>query len=172
MFKTVETMAELPSPFDNVDVIEKFEQIREGSSNTEDNRKSHQMVEGSQSSETSSETTDNNKTVNSETPQGSLDITAADIDNIKYADSVNWAQNNNDNKGLQSTESNSSVNETTENTVETTSQDKLTHTYTKTGNQGVNTYAHDMNEFRTSIIDVVDQIINDTRLAELFFMVY
>ena len=85
LFKTVETMAELPSPFDNVDVIEKFEQIREGSSNTEDNRKSNQKVEGSQSSESNSETTENAKTINSETPQGSLDITAADINNVKFA---------------------------------------------------------------------------------------
>jgi hypothetical protein len=36
----------------------------------------------------------------------------------------------------------------------------------------VNTYAHDMNEFRTSIIDVVDQIVNDSRIRELFMLVY
>jgi hypothetical protein len=29
-----------------------------------------------------------------------------------------------------------------------------------------------MNEFRTSIIDVVDQIVNDRRIRELFMLVY
>lgn len=44
------------------------------------------------------------------------------------------------------------------------------HEYTKKGNQGVNTYAHDMIEFRGSIIDVDMMIIND--LNDLFILVY
>lgn len=44
------------------------------------------------------------------------------------------------------------------------------HEYRKKGNQGVNTYAHDMIEFRESIINVDMMIIND--LADLFILVY
>ena len=54
----------------------------------------------------------------------------------------------------------------------TESTDTVEHTYTKIGNQGVNTYAHDMNEFRTSIIDVVNEIINDKRINDLFMLVW
>ena len=46
------------------------------------------------------------------------------------------------------------------------------HTYTKKGNQGVNTYAHDMLEFRQTIVDYVERIVKDERLNELFMLVY
>lgn len=63
---------------------------------------------------------------------------------------------------------------TSETTNQSTSQSSGTtsHTFTKKGNQGVNTYAHDMIEFRKSFIDVVNEIINDKRINELFMLVY
>ena len=55
---------------------------------------------------------------------------------------------------------------------ESETSDNMELTYTKKGNQGVNTYAHDMIEFRTSIIDVVTQIIDDKRIKNLFMQVF
>lgn len=49
-------------------------------------------------------------------------------------------------------------------------ENNLTRTFTRKGNHGVNTYAHDMIEFRTSIIDVDMMIIED--LADLFLAIY
>ena len=54
--------------------------------------------------------------------------------------------------------------------VDSSSAGTVSHTLTRKGNQGVNTYAHDMIEFRQSIIDVDRQIIDD--LNDLFLMVY
>lgn len=160
LFKTVVTMAELPSPFDNVDVVETFEEDRTDKTTRE-----------SSSSATDSTTTENNVTsdnkhVQSQTGQGQLNIAAKNIDNVPYADQVDWGKDNSESNGTSS----SNGNTTAESTDETTQTTK--HTYKKTGNQGVNTYAHDMNEFRTSIIDVVDQIVNDPRINELFMLVY
>lgn len=154
LFKTVETMAELPSPFDNVDVVEKFEQTRTAtSSSTQDGTRT---TEGTDTVTRSG----SDKIKHSDTPQNSI----SDIDNYMsdYTETTNNGSDSNVSEGS----------EVTSNTGSSTATDTLSHTYTKTGNQGVNTYAHDMNEFRTSIIDVVDQIVNDARLNELFMMVY
>ena len=255
-FKTIEIMADLDNPFDNVDVTETFEQTTTNTTETEGSSESSQTSTGSQSgtmsqtgtgSQTASGTvtsegestqngttaqngtntqtttdngtssltnSDNSKTIKSETPQDSLSITAADIDNVAYADEVEWNQKNT--TGSTTNESTNTVNGTTKNdetttnatttsntdttsstTEDTTSSNSesssessassteagtssattdsrgtVKHTFTKKGNQGVNTYAHDMNEFRTSILDIVDHIINDSRLNELFMLVY
>ena len=58
------------------------------------------------------------------------------------------------------------------NTSQSTSQGITRQTSHRVGGQGVTTYARDMIEFRTSFIDVVNEIINDRRIAELFMLVY
>ena len=58
----------------------------------------------------------------------------------------------------------------TEGTTTEQSNNTIKHTLTRKGNQGVNTYAHDMIEFRQSFIDVDMMIINN--LQDLFLMVY
>jgi hypothetical protein len=71
------------------------------------------------------------------------------------------------------TSSNSSTNSntvTSSGDSATSNDETITHTTTKKGNQGVNTYAHDMIEFRQSIIDVDMMIIAD--LNCLFLGVY
>lgn len=176
LLKTVVIMAELPSPFDNVDVIEKYEETRTSTSN--DSGTSTSETTGSSETNVSSTGKNvddvHNKTVHSGTPANELSITSKDIDRVKYADEVSWDATDGTHNSEESSESSS--NDTQTSTGETqntrTSEDTVTHTFTKTGNQGVNTYAHDMNEFRTSIIDVVDQIIHDERLNELFMCVF
>lgn len=53
---------------------------------------------------------------------------------------------------------------------ETQNNGTVKHTLTRKGNQGVNTYAHDMIEFRNSFIDVDMMIIG--ALRDLFLMIY
>lgn len=160
LLKTVVTMAELPSPFDNVDVVETFEETRTDSATSESS------TTASDTTTTENNVTSTNKHVQSQTPQGQINIAAKDIDSVPYADQVDWGKDSSDSDG-----SSVSTGETTA-AGSNESTGTTQHTYTKKGNQGVNTYAHDMNEFRTSIIDVVDQIIHDDRIAELFMLVY
>ena len=164
LLKTVVTMAELPSPFDNVDVVETFEQTRKNDSTTDTTSSGN----ASDSTTTSSTADSDNKHVRSETPQGNLYIPSSNIDSVDYADEVTWGKDHSASSGT------SSSTGTTSGTTKVINggNEITTHTYTKKGNQGVNTYAHDMNEFRTTIIDVVDQIIRDPRVNELFMLVY
>lgn len=156
LFKTVVTMAELPSPFDNVDVVETFKQTSTGSGKT--------TSTGTTTADTQATMEDVEKNVHSDTPQGKLSITGKDIDKVDYADSAEWKKNESTSNGTSTT--------TGSQNAENVSSSSVEHTYTKVGNQGVNTYAHDMNEFRTSIMDVVDSIVNDRRIQELFMLVY
>lgn len=168
LYKSCEIMAELPSPFDNVDVVETYKE--EKTTEATANSSSNTEVNASDNSNSQSSVNSNSKSVKAGTPQSELDIPAQNIDSIKYADEVNWNKNNS--SDTSETSGNSNSESTSESTGETSSSEITEHTYTKKGNQGVNTYAHDMNEFRTSIIDVTNKIITDPRINELFMLVY
>lgn len=172
LFKTVVTMANLPSPFDNVDVVETFEEEKLNESTTDTTTGSTTTGTAQDTTTTEGDASSHNKHINSKTPQDKLSITAKGIDSVNYADEAQWNHDTSETSG--SSTSNGETFANTEGTSNVTSGGSETtrHTYTKKGNQGVNTYAHDMNEFRTSIIDVVDQIVNDSRIRELFMLVY
>ena len=180
LFKTVEIMAEIEDPFGNVDVTETFKQTVKGdtsssgsASNTANGTSTNTNTSGGTSS---NENTTYGKTVDSDTPQDQLSIGSKGIDSVDYASSAGWNQSDSDGTSShnESSEGSSTRNDTSESSTSesTESNSETEHTLHKKGNQGVNTYAHDMNEFRTSIIDVVNQILNDDRIAELFMMVY
>lgn len=148
MYKTVEIMNNLDNPFDNVDFVETYQSITKGSSS------------GSQTSNGSSQDSVENSSHTehrfSDTPQGTIDnlnkhLTEASVDDVS-------------NSGTSSTQSEG------QSSQESSNEGTNTYTLTKKGNQGVNTYAHDMIEFRQSIIDVDMMIIND--LNELFLGTY
>lgn len=200
LFKTIVTMAELPSPFDNVDIVETYEEQRTHSSESSGSSTNSQTGSGTQNGESTSDVngsssesgentanqTANGKHIESDTPQDSLSIGSDGINDVDYASKAQWNEDklNSESSSEVSRTNTEKVTGTTKNTTASTneetgsstatnaSSDTVSHTVTKKGNQGVNTYAHDMNEFRTSIIDVVEQIINDDRIAELFMMVY
>jgi hypothetical protein len=192
LFKTVEIMAELPSPFDNVDVVETFEEQKTNTSTSDTTTgsttsgTSNDSTQTTGTAEDSTQTTgtasSHNKHVNSKTPQDGISIPAEGIDSVDYADEAQWNKDTSTTGGTStsngstsgSSTSNGSTSETSEGSANVINEgsETTTHTYTKKGNQGVNTYAHDMNEFRTSIIDVMDQIVNDRRIRELFMLVY
>lgn len=162
MFKTIEIMADLENPFDNVDVTETFEETRketaEGESTTAGN------ATGTATSTTTANGTNKTTRKFSDTPQNRVD----NISNYlsEYEEGEGESEQTDTNNANNSTESMETANSTTER------EETTKHTYTKKGNQGVNTYAHDMNEFRTSIIDVVEKIINDKRVDSLFMQVW
>ena len=176
LFKTVEIMADLPSPFDNVDVTETFEQETTSKSESE-GTSTNNTTNDSESNGTSSATignTNNSKRVTSDTPQDEISIATENIEGVNYASQVEWVKNVSNGSEERNVTDSNSTEMTSEGSTSGSSETTGTvrHIFTKKGNQGVNTYAHDMNEFRTSIIDVVEQIINDERIGELFMMVY
>ena len=135
-------------------------------------------IVSSDNTETTSQVSSNTKTVKSDTPQDDLDI--SDIDSVTYASEAVWNRDTANNTGTSKGTAESDTTTTTETsgTADTTTagQSELTgelsHTFTKKGNQGVNTYAHDMNELRETFIDVTNRIINDERISELFMRVF
>ena len=172
LFKTIEIMAELPSPFDNVDIVETFEEEKTNNSTSSSDSESTTSSTANDNTTTTGTASSHNKHINSKTPQDKLSVPADGIDSVDYADEAQWNADQSTTGGTSS--SNGETSATSEESANVTNEGSETtrHTYTKKGNQGVNTYAHDMNEFRTSIIDVVDQIMNDPRIRELFMLVY
>lgn len=172
LYKTVVIMADIEDPFGNLDVVETFEQERKdttigsGTTEAETNR------EETETASADSRQTTYGKNIEVDTPQNRTTIPAKDIDTLVSASKGNW------NKDEAETETGSETGRTLKDTTtgSTTAENETTgttkHTVTRKGNQGVNTYAHDMNEFRTSIIDVTEQIITDARIQELFFAIY
>lgn len=172
LLKTVVTMANLPSPFDNVDVVETFEETRTDNSKTDGSATAKTASTANDNTTTGNDVESFSKQIKSSTPQEQLSIPAEGVDTVDYADEANWGRDKSHASGSSTSKSDSSVNSDTTSKTENNSSGTTKHTFTKKGNQGVNTYAHDMLEFRTAIIDVVDQIINDPRIAELFMLVY
>lgn len=169
---TVEIMALIDDPFGNVDVTETFKETREG--NEKINASGNTTEKNSSTAKTSDETTATShaKNVESETPQSVLNIPAKDIDSVGYADKVGWAESLGENSGNSSSEGSSEGETNSTNESNSDRTETVEHTFTKKGNQGVNTYAHDMIEFRESIIDVTMEIIEDVKIRELFMQVF
>lgn len=124
------------------------------------------------SATTNSETNTNgnseswDKSVTSDTPQSELSITNRNIDNVNYANNVNWNHTSAEDSGT--TEGNSTTTGTgreTENTVEGTVE-------TTKGNFGVTSAQDLIKKYREIIINIEQQIINDPRIQELFMLVY
>ena len=168
MYKTVETMFNIDDIFGNVNVTETFKEERSGTAKTTDSGSSTSSA--NDSSNTTSSVNSTSKTLESETPQGNISKTASQIDDVTHADKGTWTKNTSSDSAETSGQSSSNASSESESNSE--SSGIVEHTFTKKGNQGVNTYAHDMNEFRTSIIDVTNQILEDKRIKELFMQVY
>lgn len=156
LYKSVDIMNDVEDIFGNVNVTETYQETSQGNSTS--NVSSNSNTEGTSNVNTY------NKNVTSNTPQNELHTTPQDINNVLYADRVDWSSSNGDNNDTSSSE--------TESTSTGTTTGTTSHTMTKKGNQGVNTYAHDLLEFRELFINIEQMIINDKRIAELFMMVY
>lgn len=168
LFKTAEIMALIDDPFGNVDVTETYKETHGSTSKTNSTNSNKSNSTNSSKSET--ESTSDSKTLDSQTPKGNLDKTAADIDSITHADNANWNKtNSNDNSEI------SGESETIdEGESETNSENAGTveHTFHKKGNQGVNTYAHDMTELRGTVEDYKIQIVEHEKLRDCHMYVF
>lgn len=168
MYESVKLMDELDNPFDNVDVVETFEESTTNTGTHSDTSES--SVSGSvtkDESESKSETFKVDKEIRrSDTPQTSVSNLAQYLTNAEQEDQ------NNTNTGSASRESNDTSTSNAESSGSgTTSNEGTTrHTLTRKGNQGVNTYAHDIIEYRTALINVDMMIIDE--LKDLFLGVY
>lgn len=140
LYHTEQIMREIEDPFGNVDITETFEEKSEGSTTGE--------TSGDSSSTTAGGTTHKF----SNTPQGEI----SNLDAYLTEASVD------DNEETASAETSARSSGTEENTI--------TRTVHRKGNHGVNTYAHDMLEFRQTLINIDMQIIAD--LNCLFLGVY
>ena len=123
---------------------------------------------GSQSSSTSASatgsTTDESKTVTSDTPQNQLSITNKQIDNLDYASEASWGKNSNsttDNANSSTNASNSVIGNEKEGIVETTK-----------GNFGVVSAQDLIIKYRETILNIEQMIIHDPRIEELFMLIY
>lgn len=156
LFKSADIMNKIEDPFGNVDVEEKTIE----KTTTEATNK----AKADSSTESETNMNSNNKGISTSTPQGNTLVPAEDIDTISYADSVSWGKDKSSSDGLTSS--------TSESETEGKSDTDRELTYTKRGNQGVNTYAHDMIELRDVFLNIEMMIIEDKKISDLFMKVW
>lgn len=172
LFKSEDIMNGIEDPFGNVDIEEKFEEETKGNSSGSSTGKSNNTTNTTAESNTSTDMTTAGKNVNSKTPQSQLEITAKNIDSITYADNVAWNKDESNSTGTTNDRGSATSNSTSEGTTENNSSGTTKHTFTKKGNQGVNTYAHDMKELREIFRNIEEEIIHNPKIAELFYLVF
>lgn len=158
LYKSVDVMNGIDDIFGNLDVVESFEEETTGNSTSSSTNKV------TSTNETETDMTTSGRTVSSKTPQSQL--SAKTIDGITAASEMGWNENTDSSTSSSSDESNAT------NESEGQSTGKTTHTLSRKGNQGVNTYAHDMLEFRQLFINIEQQIINDPELVKCFMMIW
>ena len=184
LFKTEDVMNGLEDIFGNLDVIESFTETNTSSGNnslsgnTSSTNNTSTSTEASSSATSSATSQSNDKSVDSDTPQSQLGISNMNIDSVDYANNASWSKTNTSTSG---TDTGSSTTSGTSNTSGTSSNSEtatssktgsIEHTLTRKGNQGVNTYAHDMGELRNIFMNIINDILENPRLQELFMMIY
>lgn len=168
LYKTVEIMNNIEDPFGNVDIVETFEEETTGSASGSTSGQSSATSDTTSTGSSSDNKQSSEDRIHkfSNTPQGSISnldtyMTEGSIDDNGSTENIESSSTGTSNSESASTSSSDSQSE---------SSGYTKHTMTKKGNQGVNTYAHDMIEFRNSIIEVDMMIIN--QLQDLFLGVY
>jgi len=172
LFKSADVLNGIDDPFGNVDITESFEQTSTGESTSSSESNATSSSTSSGSSETNANQTTNDKAIKSLTPDGQLNIGTKDINSVSYGDEAGWTQNLSESSTNGSDSSEGSSESSSEGTSSSESKGTLKHTFTKVGNQGVNTYAHDLKELRETFLNIEQMIINDRRISELFMNVY
>lgn len=100
----------------------------------------------------------NGKSVNSQTPQNQLNISAKNIDNVDYADDASWTASNGTSTSNGSTTNSGQENESI---IENTK-----------GNFGVVSAQELILKYRETILNIEQMIIHDPRIEELFMLIY
>lgn len=176
LYESQALMQSIEDPFGNVDVTETFEQTSTGERSGSLNRSTSGSLDSTTTGSSDVTTTDTENNTGSSTkkfsntPQGSID----NLDSYLTEATIESANNEKTGNGTSSATNLGSQKDTSTGTQNDTTQDSETgtirHTLTKKGNQGVNTYAHDMKELRETFLNIDLMIINE--LKDLFLMVY
>ena len=134
--------------------------------------------------ETINTATDQAKTVHSDTPQGQLNIQKSAIDNVDYADSVQWNDHGTTGKTNVTGDTTGKTTIDQNGTSKTTDQGNTSLVETGThedteqvderifGNYGQMSYQYLVAKYRELILNVEQRIINARRIQELFMLVY
>lgn len=171
-YKALDVLNGVDDPFGNVDITETFEEERTGKSKdtSEGTTESNSNVNAESTNNT--EMKDNSKSIKSTTPQDLLTIGTSEIDSVNYADEINFNESISNSNGTTTDSSDSSSSSTSSGESLNESEGTTKHTLTKKGNQGVNTYAHDLKELRDMFTNIEQRIINDERISELFMRIF
>ena len=168
LYKSVETMNAIDDPFGNVDIVETFEQESTGtasgtSNNSENGTSKNEESINKSDSKVGNESKEHRYSNTPSTGVYGLEtyLTEASRDTNNITDTVTTS-------GSVINDTETSITNT--GTSESRSSGNVKHTLTRKGNQGVNTYAHDMIELRQSFINVDMMII--TALNDLFLLIY
>lgn len=152
------------NPIYNVDYVKTIDRSKDDSTVGTQNSSSNTSTTGSDTTSNEEYT----KTVNSKTPQDSLNISNTGIDSVNYADDAGWGKSSGSTTGSNTTTGNTSSNGSNsvigkekEGTVETTK-----------GNFGVVSAQDLIIKYRETILNIEQLIINDPRIAELFMLIY
>lgn len=172
LFKSADIMNGIEDPFGNVDITESFEQETEGTSTGQSTGTADNRTTTNSSSNNSSEMKNNSKNIESNRPQTLLNLQTEEIDSVNYANNATWNEDKSNSNGETSEEGTSTSESTSSGQSSNETKGKTKHTFKKVGNQGVNTYAHDMKELREVFINIEKQIIEDKRIRELFYFVF
>lgn len=182
MFKSVDIMNGIDDIFANVDITEVFDENKTGKmindiiANMTGTAKGKSNNEVISANSTDTDMNTNGRNVKSTTPQSQLSVKT--IDNITAASEINWNEDGSkstsksNDKSTTASASESENNQENKSNATQVTEDKTGHTFTKRGNQGVNTYAHDMLEFRRLITNIELDIINDPELVKCFNLVW
>ena len=152
LYESQELMDSIEDPFGNVNMTETFEQETTGT------RTGTSTTQSSSEASGTSEQSETREQRFSDTPQGKIE----NIDNYMTTATV-------EDNGI-SKEDTATSTGSASGTSEDSESGTMKYTHTRKGNHGVNTYAHDMKEFREILLNIDMLIIRD--LNDLFLMVY
>ena len=148
----------------NVDYIRTIDRNKDNTSVSRQNS----TTSANQNTTTTGNTTTYAKDISSDTPQSNISTANTDIDHVDYANNISWNKTNGSDSGTSSgtsqTTGNNTMNQTdseNEGTIETTK-----------GNFGVTSAQDLIAKYRSIIINIEQQIINDPRITELFMLIY
>ena len=152
----------------NVDYKRTLERNRAADRSSSDSSSS--TGQNSATSTDSQDTTAYTKNIMSQTPQNDISVANTDIDNVSYADQIDWGKNTANSTGNGSSTSNSTLSGST-NSQGQENEDETTEERTF-GNYGATTTQSLIEAYRELIVNIEQEIINDPRIAELFMQVY
>ena len=164
----------------NADYTRTTKEQREGSNTGKITGKDDSTAESNVTTTSNDSTNTNvseaNKSVTADTPQSQLSISNKNIDNLTYGSSASW----NKNDGTTDSESSGTATSHTESTATnqnvvdsegSNTEEGLTEEQLK-GNYGMVTFQHLIQQYRETIINIEQMIINDRRIQELFMGIY